>query len=73
MPEIKLTGPSMEQRIANRLRNSGGGDADVVVQKGTGPTRTITNVHRSRVAAHGSGGPEKPEGRGLDERGRGRR
>jgi DNA invertase Pin-like site-specific DNA recombinase len=24
-------------------------------------------------AAHGSGGPEKPEGRGLDERGRGRR
>jgi hypothetical protein len=72
MVEVKLTGKPLDQRIADRLRNSGGGDADIIVQKGDGPTRTITNVHHSRVSAHGSGGPEKPEGRGLDERGRGR-
>jgi hypothetical protein len=73
MGEIKLSGPPMEQRISNRLRNSGGGDADVVVQKGEGPTRTFTNIHNSRNTAHGSGGPAKPEGRGLDERGRAKR
>jgi hypothetical protein len=39
MVETKLSGPSMEQRIAARLHNSGGGDADVIVQKGDGPTR----------------------------------
>jgi hypothetical protein len=47
MPDVKLTGPSMEQRIANRLRNSGeGSGADTSVQHGTGPTRTHTNIHR---------------------------
>jgi hypothetical protein len=39
-------GATPEARIANRLRNSGKG-ADHVVQKGTGPTRTFTNVHNS--------------------------
>ena len=59
MGEIRLTGPSMEQRIASRLRNSGGNDADVSVTHGSGPTRTITNIHHSRVADHGAG--KKPE------------
>jgi hypothetical protein len=46
--EIKLTGPSMEQRVANRLRNSGAGaNPNVTVQKGDGPTRTHTNIHHS--------------------------
>ena len=40
-------GATPEARIANRLRNSGGNDADHVVQKGTSPNRTFTNVHNS--------------------------
>jgi hypothetical protein len=70
MVEVKLTGKPQAERITDRLRNSGGGDADVIVQKGDGPLRTISNIHHSRNAAHGTGGPEKPEGRGIDERGR---
>jgi len=73
MVDVKTSGDhpaSMAERITNRLRNSGGDSADVTVQKGTGPTRTFTNIHNSRNAAHGSGGPEKPDGRGIDERGR---
>jgi hypothetical protein len=72
MPEVKLSGPPMGQRIGDRLRNSGGGDADVIVTKGTGPTRTVTNIHHTRNTAHGPGGAAKPEGRGIDERGRSR-
>ncbi len=34
-----------EQRIANRLKNSGGEEADHIVQQGQGPTRTFTNIH----------------------------
>jgi hypothetical protein len=45
MVETKLTGPSMEQRIANRLKNSGSPEADHHVVHGTGPTRTHTNIH----------------------------
>jgi hypothetical protein len=38
-----------EQRIANRLKNSGDTqDADHVVQKGSSPNRTFTNVHHTR-------------------------
>jgi hypothetical protein len=48
VPDIKLTGPSMEERIANRLKNSGeGATPDVSVQKGEGPLRTHTNIHHS--------------------------
>ena len=53
MPEVKYNtshhaGPTPEARIANRLRNSGEGiGADHVIQKGSGPTRTITNIHHS--------------------------
>ena len=47
MPDnIKLTGPSMEQRIANRLKNSGeGAMPDVSVKKGESPQRVFHNIH----------------------------
>jgi hypothetical protein len=48
MPEIKLTGPSMEQRLADRLKNSGGDlPADVRAKHGEGARRTFHNVHHS--------------------------
>jgi hypothetical protein len=44
--EVKLTGPSMEQRIANRLRNSGeGSGADVHTQQGNSAQRVHHNIH----------------------------
>ena len=46
--EIKLNGPSMEQRIANCQKNSGAGaNPDVTVQKGDLPVRTFHNIHHS--------------------------
>jgi hypothetical protein len=46
----------MEQRVADRLKNSGdAAHADVSVVHGTGPTRTHTNVHHSRVTQYGEG------------------
>ena len=56
--EIKLTGKPLDQRITDRLRNSGVGDGttpDVSVQKGEGPLRTHTNLHHSPNTARGSG------------------
>jgi hypothetical protein len=51
-------GATPEARIASRLRNSGGEEADHIVQKGSGPTRTITNIHHPGSARqHGSGNP----------------
>lgn len=48
MAETKLTGKSMEQRIADRLKNSGeGANPDQCAVHGTGPTRTITKIHHS--------------------------
>jgi hypothetical protein len=49
-------GGTPEARIASRLRNSGGEEADHIVQKGSGPTRTFTNIHNPGSARqHGSG------------------
>ena len=46
---------SMEERINKRLRNSGGEEADQTVQKGSGPTRTFTNIHHPGSARqHGA-------------------
>ena len=46
--EIKISGPSMEERIAARLKNSGAGaNPDVTVQKGNSPQRTFHNIHHS--------------------------
>jgi hypothetical protein len=53
MPEIKLTGPSMEQRLADRLKNSGGDlPADVRAKHGEGARRTFHNIHHAG-SAHG--------------------
>jgi hypothetical protein len=40
-------GGTPEARISARLRNSGGDNADVCVQKGSGPTRVFHNIHLS--------------------------
>lgn len=55
MAETKLSGPSMEQRIANRLKPSSGSEtADARATHGSGPTRTITTIHQSgHQAKHG--------------------
>jgi hypothetical protein len=45
--EVKHSGKSMEQRIADRLKNSGDPRADHHAVHGTGPTRTHTNIHHS--------------------------
>jgi len=48
-------GATPEARIANRLRNSGDtANADHVVQKGSSPLRTFTNIHEK-----GQGGPAR--------------
>jgi hypothetical protein len=75
MPDIKYrdhptAGNTPEQRIAARLRNSGSPEASTVVQKGSGPTRAITNIHPGGTAkqhstpAVGSNRPFKPDGDG---------
>ena len=38
-------GGTPEARIASRLRNSGGNDADHITKHGTGPLRTFHNIH----------------------------
>ena len=82
MAEVKLTGKSMEQRVADRLKTSGDtANADHHVVHGTGPTRTHTLIH-----SHGQGGASRridlekggiksglgaPEEPGIDGRKRG--
>jgi hypothetical protein len=49
---------SMEARITKRLQNSGDTKhADVVVQKGSSPNRTFTNIHHTRNQQEGAGNP----------------
>jgi hypothetical protein len=51
MVELKHSGKSMEQRVADRLKNSGDtANADHSVVHGTGPTRTHTNIHHGGTA-----------------------
>jgi hypothetical protein len=46
--EIKLSGKSNEQRIADRLKGSNDtGTANTLAKHGDGPTRTITSIHHS--------------------------
>jgi hypothetical protein len=59
-------GATPEARIANRLRNSGSEKADHVVQKGSGPTRTITNIHNSANHTHPAG-PLSRDGEGGEQ------
>ncbi len=56
MVEVKYKGPGSEaERINARLRNSGDGAGNpaTVVKHGTGPSRTITNVHHN-AGHHGA-------------------
>jgi hypothetical protein len=49
---------SMAERITKRLNNSGDAkNSDVVVQKGSGPTRTYSNIDHSRNEQYGEGHP----------------
>jgi hypothetical protein len=50
-------GGTPEARIASRLKNSGDTSASTVVQKGSGPNRTITNIHPP--GSHGGTGKEE--------------
>ena len=50
-------GGTPEARVANRLKNSGGENADHVIQKGSGPTRTFSNVHSHGQGAGAGRGP----------------
>ena len=60
---------SMEQRVRNRLKNSGGEEADSTTQLGSGPTRAFTNIHNPGSARrHGS--PNQGEG-SIDNKPRG--
>ena len=69
MVEIKHSGKSMDQRVADRLKNSGDtAHADHSVVHGTGPTRTHTQIHHSRVTSYGEDHPGEP---GIDGRMRG--
>jgi hypothetical protein len=55
---------SMEQRIRDRLKNSGGQEADFTTQVGSGPTRLFHNSHNSaNVRQHGSSNEGEP---GID-------
>jgi hypothetical protein len=48
MVETKLSGPSMAERIANRMKNSGAGaNPSTTVSKGEGPLRVHHNLHFS--------------------------
>jgi hypothetical protein len=59
-------GGTPEARIASRLRNSGDvKNSEHSVVHGTGPTRTYSNIHHSRVHEHGK--PSPGEGNILGE------
>jgi hypothetical protein len=54
MVEVKHSGKSMEQRVADRLKSSGDtAHSDHHAVHGTGPTRTHTTIHNSRVHSYG--------------------
>jgi hypothetical protein len=54
MVEVKHSGKSMDQRVADRLKNSGDvAHADHHNVHGTGPTRAHTNIHHSRNTSYG--------------------
>jgi hypothetical protein len=66
MVEVKLTGKSQKQRIADRLKSSCGDDSDVYTTQGEGPTRVNTAIHFSgSEKRHGSGNPGEA---GIDGR-----
>jgi len=54
-------GGTPEARIASRLRNSGGEEADRTIKSGEGVRRVFHNIHLSGHQAQ-HGGPNKGEG-----------
>jgi hypothetical protein len=61
MVEIKHSGKSMEQRVADRLKTSGDvAHSDVHTVHGTGPTRAHTHIHHSRVTSYGEDNKGEP-------------
>jgi hypothetical protein len=51
-------GATPEARIANRLKNSGGEEADTTVKTGDGPQRVYHNIHHpGSERRHGAGNP----------------
>jgi hypothetical protein len=61
--EAHHAGKNAEERIASRLKGSGVPGQGGSVTTGSGPTRTITNLHESgAVGAHGGprSGPVPP-------------
>jgi hypothetical protein len=58
MVEIKHSGKSMDQRVADRLRNSGDvAHADHHAAHGTGPERAHTNIHNTPNQSWGEDHP----------------
>ena len=58
MVELRLKGKSMEQRVADRLKNSGDtAHADHHAAHGTGPERAHTNIHNTRNQSYGEDHP----------------
>jgi hypothetical protein len=56
MVEVKHSGKSMEQRVADRLKSSGDlAHTDHHAVHGTGPTRTHTHIHDTRNQQYGEG------------------
>jgi hypothetical protein len=56
--EVKHSGKSMEQRIADRLKTSGdSAHSDHHAVHGTGPTRAHTHIHDTRNQQYG---PDHP-------------
>jgi hypothetical protein len=56
--EIKHSGKSMDQRVADRLKNSGDvAHADHHAVHGTGPERAHTNIHNTRNQSYGEDHP----------------
>ena len=64
MPEVKLHRDhpsSMEERIRNRYKNSGGEEADFTTKVGEGPNRLFHNSHGSaNVRKHGNDNEGEP-------------
>jgi hypothetical protein len=68
MVEIKHSGKSMEQRIRDRYKNSGGEEADFTAKVGEGPNRLFHNSHHTGNV-HQRG--QDVKGVGIDGRERG--
>jgi hypothetical protein len=67
MTEVKTRADhpsSMAERIAKRLRNSGGEEADITTKTGDGPQRVFHNIHNPGSAKrHGDVNSGEP---GID-------